>query len=57
MEKSVNKITKNWGGPFEIKYEKSWKKVFSDFSEYQNQIRTIIFFGLLTRDTESDLKQ
>ncbi len=30
MEKSVRKIVDNWGGPFEITYEKSWRKVLKD---------------------------
>ena len=35
---------------YELVKDGSWRKVFSDFSEYQKQIRTIIFFGLLTRE-------
>ena len=37
---------------YELVKDGSWKKVFSDFSDYQKQIRTILFFGLLTRDHE-----
>jgi tRNA (cytidine56-2'-O)-methyltransferase len=31
MEESVRDIVKNWGGPFEIKHEKGWRKVVKDF--------------------------
>ena len=39
---------------YELVKDGSWKKVFSDFSDYQKQIRTILFFGLLTRDHEGE---
>jgi len=31
MEASVKKIVGNWGGPFEISHEKSWRKVVREF--------------------------
>jgi AcrR family transcriptional regulator len=34
---------------YELVKEESWRSVFSDFSQFQEQIRTLIFFGLLTR--------
>ncbi len=33
----------------ELVKEGTWKEVFSDFSEYQYQARTLIFYGLLSR--------
>ena len=33
----------------ELVKEGSWKEVFSDFSDYQYQVRTLIFYGLLSR--------
>lgn len=38
---------------YELVQDGSWRKAFTDFSEYQKQIRTILFYGLLTR-TEKD---
>jgi len=32
--------------------EGSWIRVFSEFSQYQNQIRTLLFYGLLIRKEE-----
>ena len=34
----------------ELVSEGRWKEVFEDFAQYQQQLRTLIFFGLLTRD-------
>jgi tRNA (cytidine56-2'-O)-methyltransferase len=28
---SVKKVAKNWGGPFDVVYEKNWRKVISTF--------------------------
>lgn len=33
----------------ELVSEGTWKEVFSDFSQYQYQARTLIFYGLLSR--------
>ena len=33
----------------EIVKEGTWKEVFSDFKDYQYQVRTLIFYGLLSR--------
>ena len=34
---------------YELVKEGSWKSVFTEFSQFQEQLRTLIFFGLLTR--------
>ena len=34
---------------YELVKEGSWKNVFTEFSQFQEQLRTLIFFGLLTR--------
>lgn len=31
----------------------SWKTVFSDYQDFQRQMRTLFFFGLLTREVKS----
>ena len=36
----------------ELIMEGRWKSVFSDFSQFQKQFRTLIYFGLLTRPEE-----
>ena len=34
---------------YELVKEETWKEVFSDFGDYQYQVRTLIFYGLLSR--------
>ncbi|UCH62031.1 MAG: TetR/AcrR family transcriptional regulator [Fidelibacterota bacterium] len=36
----------------ELVKEGSWKKVFSEISQYQHQLRTLLWYGLLTREEE-----
>ncbi len=33
----------------EITKQGLWKKIFNDYGEYQRQVRTLVFFGLLSR--------
>jgi AcrR family transcriptional regulator len=33
----------------ELVKEEDWKQVFSDFGQFQEQLRTLVFFGLLSR--------
>ncbi len=37
---------------FELTKEGKWESVFSDYTQYQEQLRNLIFFGLLTRSGE-----
>lgn len=37
----------------EIGRDGEWKSLFSDYSQFQDQLRTIIFFGLLTSPKEN----
>jgi len=32
MMESVKKITEEWGGPFEVEYEKNWRRVINNFN-------------------------
>jgi len=38
---------------FEITKEGKWKESFDDYKTYQDQLRSIIFFGLLTRNEDN----
>jgi len=38
----------------ELVKEESWKNVFTDFSQFQEQLRTLIYFGLLSRTEDEN---
>lgn len=37
---------------YELVKDDSWKQIFSEFSQFQYQLRTLIFYGLLSRTME-----
>jgi AcrR family transcriptional regulator len=37
----------------ELVKEETWKEIFTDFSQYQYQARTLIFYGLLSRTEDN----
>ena len=39
---------------YELVKEGTWKTVFSDFSRFQEQLRNLIFYGMLTRPEQED---
>jgi AcrR family transcriptional regulator len=41
---------------YEMVKEETWKTIFSDFSLFQEQIRTLIFYGLLSRPDDQERK-
>ena len=41
---------------YELVKDGSWKSVFDEFSQFQEQLRTLIFFGLLTRSEDERCK-
>jgi len=43
---SIKIITDKWGGPFEVKYEKNWKKVIESFKSQNYCIILLTMYGL-----------
>ena len=37
----------------EITLTEQWRDIFSDYATYQDQLRTIMFFGMLTDDSQN----
>jgi len=43
---SIKRITDKWGGHFEVKYEKNWKKVIKDFKSQNYYIVLLTMYGI-----------
>jgi len=43
---SIKRITNKWGGPFEVKYEKNWKKVIKEFKSKGYYIILLTMYGI-----------
>ena len=52
---SVQDITKRWGGPFEVKYEKNWKAFLKRSSDFD--IIHLTMYGLPYQEHISDIRK
>lgn len=50
---SVKKVMKKWGGPFEIKYEKNWKKVIE---KWKGKTVHLTVYGLPIQDKINEIR-
>ena len=48
---SVQKVTENWGGPFEVSYEKSWKHVIHAHKSENFKVIHLTMYGLPLKKT------
>lgn len=46
LEESIKKIVKNWGGHFEISYEKNWLKLIQNYKNKKFKIVHLTMYGL-----------
>ena len=44
---NINKVVKDWGNDFEIKYEKNWKKIIKN---WKGKILHLTMYGLPIQD-------
>ena len=53
---SVRKVVENWGGPFEVIYEKNWKKVVSEWKK-KGKIVLLTMYGINLPDVIEKIKK
>ncbi|MFH1364490.1 MAG: tRNA (cytidine(56)-2'-O)-methyltransferase [Candidatus Aenigmatarchaeota archaeon] len=46
LEEGIRKIVQNWGGKFDISYEKNWKRVIEDHKKNKFSIIHLTMYGL-----------
>jgi len=46
LEESVKKISGNWGGNFEISYEKNWKRVIQEYKKKEFTVVHLTMYGM-----------
>ena len=47
---SISKITAKWGGPFECRYESSWKSVVKEWKKNGGKVVHLTMYGLRIQD-------
>ena len=45
LVESVKAVVKNWGGPFKVSYEKSWRKVIAKYKRKGFKVVHLTFYG------------
>ena len=54
LERSVSNIVRNWGGPFEIRHEKNWRRVIKGFPGKKVHLT---IYGLPLRKKIADIRK
>ena len=54
LEKSIRKVVERWGGSFEIKYEKTWKKILKT---WKGKIVHLTMYGLPIQEVVNEIKE
>lgn len=57
MKKSVDDVTKRWGGPFKVNFEEEWKKVFKKLRKKNYKIIHLTMYGKNIVEIEKKLKK
>jgi tRNA (cytidine56-2'-O)-methyltransferase len=50
IERSVEKVTKSWGGAFEVEYAEDWKKAVKKWKEDAGEVVHLTVYGLPVQD-------
>lgn len=45
MKKSVDDVTKRWGGPFKVSFEEDWKVIFKKLKQKKYKIAHLTMYG------------
>ncbi len=53
---SVKKVVENWGGPFEVIYEKNWKKVINEWKN-KGKIALLTMYGINIPDAIKKIRK
>jgi tRNA (cytidine56-2'-O)-methyltransferase len=57
MKKSVDDVTKRWGGPFKVSFEKSWLNTIKKFRKKGYKIAHLTMYGEQIQDIEKKLQK
>jgi tRNA (cytidine56-2'-O)-methyltransferase len=57
MKKSVDDVTKRWGGPFKVSFEEDWKNVFKKLKKKKIKLAHLTMYGENITGIEKKLKK
>jgi tRNA (cytidine56-2'-O)-methyltransferase len=56
LEERVKRVTKIWGGPFDVEYEQDWKRKITNWKEKNGEVVHLTFYGLPIRDVIREVR-
>ncbi|MBL7170293.1 MAG: tRNA (cytidine(56)-2'-O)-methyltransferase [Candidatus Aenigmarchaeota archaeon] len=54
---SIERIVDKWGGPFEVKYKKNWKKIIKEFKSRGYYVVLLTMYGINLPDIAEKIKE
>lgn len=55
IEESVERVSRSWGGTFEVEYAEDWKKLVKEWKEERGEIVHLTVYGLPVQDVIEQL--
>ena len=55
MEKTIQNLSKTWGGTFRVEYKKNWKKAINFFKMQKTEIIHLTMYGLPIQDVVNQI--
>lgn len=56
LEEKIGEVTKTWGGPFDVEYEKNWRQRIERWKEGDGEIVHLTIYGLPIQDVIHEIK-
>ncbi len=56
IEKSLEKVSRSWGGSFTVQYTQNWRKVLSEWKEDGGEVIHLTMYGLPVQDIVEQAK-
>jgi len=57
LEETIRKVTLSWGGTFEVKYEKGWRKIVNTWKARDGEIIHLTMYGLPIQNVISPIRE
>lgn len=57
LEEATRRVTKTWGGTFEVEYDKDWKKITNGWKVHGGEVIHLTMYGLPIQDVISLIRE
>lgn len=57
MEQGIKEVVEMWGGPFEVDYERDWRRTIGEWKEKGGEVVHLTVYGLPVQDAVHDIRE